>query len=415
MHFFCCAPELIIFTFPPATPPLVHSDGNKHWTCQAGHTTFKWPQCLCNGLMNKLSEHLTSHCLLACLIFEGNARRMPVNFSRVLLSAAASQSPINSPEQLSIGQMPISSFSISISCCWMLPHVPANYLLGFWGAQETGWLTVYRVPSLVVGKKVPLKWGMTACQCQPPRLLPTSIIYPKAFKHVNRYLQWMWRFKNKYVPLYNLYFQIVMWRENWFGPDVRWCKTALSFRKICSTVHEGTSPCVTGWHSQWSRFAWSRELRGEVKVHAFSAFRHVQHVQRPPVASTATPTPGSERWDLLVSFGGSWWMSWWMTVAEIYQSLRAINNYHITCTSHWSMTAVIFHYGPTMCQHASGKLSSFFRHVQDSICPFNAVSKVVLLQAPLTAARQRTSLSANASNMFPVRLSLLFVVAAALV
>lgn len=138
-------------------------------------------------------------------------------------------------------------------------------------------------------------------------------------------------------------------------------------------------------------------------------FRH----QRPPVASTATP--GSERWDLLVSFGGSWWMSWWMTVAEIYQSLRAINNYHITCTSHWSMTAVIFHYGPTMCQHASGKLSSFFRHVQDSICPFNAVSKVVVLQAPLAAARQRTSLSANASNMFPARLSLLFVVAAALV
>ena len=138
-------------------------------------------------------------------------------------------------------------------------------------------------------------------------------------------------------------------------------------------------------------------------------FRH----QRPPVASTATP--GSERWDLLVSFGGSWWMSWWMTVAEIYQSLRAINNYHITCTSHWSMTAVIFHYGPPMCQHASGKLSSFFQTCSRFNLSIQCKQQSSPSQAPLTAARQRTSLSANASNMFPVRLSLLFVVAAALV
>lgn len=220
MHGVCCAPQLIIFTFPPATPPLVHLDGNKHWTCQAGHTTFKWPQCLCNGLMNKLSEHLTSQCLLPCLIFEGNARRMPANFSRVLLSAAASQSPINSPEQLSIGQMPISSFSISISCCWMLPHVPANYCKLSSGIlrRPRNWVA-YSLsrPIASGGKKVPLKWGMTACQCQPPRrprLLPTSIIYPKAIKHVQSIFAMD-------VKVRKQNFQIVMWRESWFGPDVR--------------------------------------------------------------------------------------------------------------------------------------------------------------------------------------------------
>ena len=123
------------------------------------------------------------------------------------------------------------------------------------------------------GKKVPLKWGMTACQCQPPRLLPTSIIYPKAFKHVQSIFAMDVKVRKQICALV----QLVLSDCNVKGKLI-WsrCKTALSFRKVCSTVHEGTSPCVTGWHSQWSRFAWSRELRGEVKVHAFSAFRHVQ-------------------------------------------------------------------------------------------------------------------------------------------